>query len=290
MTRRIGRKLDSPSKLLSAAATIAAIAGPMVVGIANAPWLRAQSQPANPLAFEVVSIKRHMVPPGQMFFRFNNPGPGNILRAKGNRFTEDVATLSNLIIDAYDVRDYQISGLPDWGKPGVELYDVIAKTEGENAATSDQLRQMLQTLLADRFQLKLHREAKDLPVYELVIGKNGSKLKEVPPEVEPARAARRPGAARKVGGSAPTVMKTQLPMLAAIIANFVDRPVLDKTGLTGTYEILWDQQELLQDLRAAGKPAPSIFPAVQQLGLKLEAAKAPMQMLVIDHAERPSEN
>ncbi len=93
----------------------------------------------------------------------------------GNRFNEEFASLDDLIMDAYKVKRFQIAGLPSWGDTGQDVYDVEAKVEGDHP-TLDQARRMLQTLLADRFQLKLHHEQRELPVYALVPGKNGSKL------------------------------------------------------------------------------------------------------------------
>jgi uncharacterized protein (TIGR03435 family) len=134
---------------------------------------------------------------------------------------------------------------------------------------------MMQTLLADRLQLKLHHESKELPVYELVIDKSGSKLKAVGPE-EAATA-------------------TTVPKLIGMLSLLVDRPILDKTGLAGTYhEPLLDWAQLARDRRAGADDAStgqSVFTTVQdQLGLKLQPAKAPLDILVIDHVEKPSEN
>jgi len=153
----------------------------------NVPWLRAQETSGKPLAIEVVSIQKVELPPGQMVFQFMDSDPANRkLRSVGNRFTLRRHTLSDLSVKAYGVEDYQIAGLPNWGKVGQDLYDIFAKSEGEEAPGSDELQLMLQTMLADRFQLKLHRETRDLPLYYLVVGKNGLKIREVPPDSTPA--------------------------------------------------------------------------------------------------------
>ncbi len=136
-----------------------------------------------PLAFEVASVKQHPITAG-MLRRPWSPdiqcAPIGHCGIAGNRFNDEVASLTDLIMDAYSVRRYQIAGLPFWGDSGHDVYDVNATIGGGRTPTLADARQMLQTLLADRFQLKLHRETKDLPVYSLVIGKNGSKLAPVP--------------------------------------------------------------------------------------------------------------
>jgi uncharacterized protein (TIGR03435 family) len=194
----------------------------------------------------------------------------------GNRLTLPKMTLCGLIAMAYDVPYYRISGVPAWMmkvEPS-NYYDVTVKAEGDAALTDDQARELLRALLADRFQLSLHRDTKTLPVYELRIGKNGTKLKEVPLEGGPQR----PGVA----------MATYLVR----ISDFLDRPLVDKTGLTGAhYQYQWDEKELREQVAQAGKPAPSIFSAVEeQLGLSLKAVSAGIDILVIDRAEKPSEN
>jgi uncharacterized protein (TIGR03435 family) len=185
-----------------------------------------------------------------------------------------MVTLTDLLIDAYDVKDYQISGAPDWAaRGGAEYYDIAAKAEGEETPPTDQIRRMLQALLADRFQLKLHRETKELQVYNLVAAKGGPKLKD-------------PGDPRstKLAQTLPPgvmMLRTTIPMLIQLIAPQADRPVVDQAGLTRTYECTWPQQ--IADV--------SIFTVVEeQLGLNLKPDKALVEILVIDHAEEPSEN
>jgi uncharacterized protein (TIGR03435 family) len=118
-------------------------------------------------------------------------------------------------------------------------------------------------------------------VYELVPGRNGPKLKEVALDAQPATA---------VGGGA--VVRGTLPYIVHTIGLALDRPVVDKTGLPDVlYEYQWDPSELIQEIRTVGKPAPSIFSMVQdQLGLRLVSRKGPIDILVIDHAEKPSAN
>jgi uncharacterized protein (TIGR03435 family) len=279
---RSARSLDAARKLLLGLVATAAVAGPVVVGMATAPQLRGQSAIEAPWVFEVASVKPHPLPPNQLILRGSGPG----LQVHGDRFTANGTTLSGLMMDAYNVKEYQISGLPRWAQ-GVDCdhFDIAAKSE--KVPTANQLRQMLQALLADRFKVKLHREMKELPVYALVIGKNGSKLRKLrEDEHVPTYASRPPRMATAMG---------ELAGLVNLLSMFVDRPVVDQTGLTGAYEYAnldWAQF----GRERGGIPADdasglSIFGAVQQeLGLKLEARKDPVEVLVIDHAEKPSEN
>lgn len=187
----MSHKPDAAEKVLKSMA-LGAVAGQLAIGILTAPWLRAQEMSGKPRTFEVVSIQKVELPPGQMVFQFMDSDPANRkLRSVGNRFTIRRHTLSDLIVKAYGVEDYQIAGLPNWGKAGQDLYDIFAKSEGDEAPSSDELQLMLQTMLADRFQLKLHRETRDLPLYYLVVAKNGLKIKEVPPD--PRRGQPTPG-------------------------------------------------------------------------------------------------
>jgi uncharacterized protein (TIGR03435 family) len=203
-------------------------------------------------------------------------------RATGNRFTDSDATLQELLMAAYGVDGHQISGLPDWAQsPGGYRYDVQAKVAGQGAPTAPQLQLMLQSLLADRFQVKLHREMKEVPVYALVIGENGSKLKEVPEGKKPAAEP----APRSTGRTIYVFMQR--------LALYLDRPVVDHTGLTGAYKFAdLDWRQLDQERNwVRGVLADSVFGAVQdRLGLKLEPREESMEMLVIDRAQMPSAN
>ena len=161
-------------------------------------------------------------------------------------------------------------------------FDIVAKAEGDAAPTKNQMRQMIQALLADRFQLKVHRERKELPVFALVVGKNGPKLSEPDPS--------KPGM-RTMGNATGlhiTAWQSTMQQLADQLSNTAGRPVLDKTGLTGTYA--W-KLDFSPDVAAPDSGIPTMSTAVQdQLGLRLEAQKAPIEILVIDSAEKPSAN
>lgn len=248
--------------------------------------LRAQS--GAPLAFEVASVKGHPIREG-----FVRRAQSTTLQCppfhcgiSGNRFSEEMASLADLIMDAYSVRRYQIASLPDWGDSGHDVYDIAAKVEGDRPPSPDQVRRMLQTLLADRFQLKLHHETKDLPFFALVVAKHGPKLKSCGVE----------------GASEMDTFHRSWERMAEILSMSADRPVVDKTGLQGTF-CTRDGQDpamvVLEELGVgsrgvkAGKEASgsSIFTALEEkLGLKLEPQKGPVEVLVIDWVARPSVN
>ncbi len=225
----------------------------------------AQSQPAGTPAFEVASVKQGPGggPPGDIP-RNMDPSPGHLAMKN--------VPLRFAIEWAFDVKDYQIDG-PEWIKVD-ERYDLIAKAAGP--ATDEQMKPMLQTLLLQRFQMKVHKETKDLPVYALVLGKGSPKLKEAATDGQPRIES---------NGNSATFRQFGLSRLTFLLSRRMDRPVLDLTGLKGVYDYTID-------LSGLGRPGedstgPSIFSAVQQdLGLKLEARKAPIEMLVIDHVEK----
>lgn len=187
---------------------------------------------------------------------------------------------------AYGVKEYQISG-PPW--LSVERYEIVAKAAGP--VSGEELRHMLQTLLKDRFKLALHREDRELPVYALVVaGKGGAKL-------EPAKGEGKPGFKLSEG----SLVFQNYPLAdwaewASVGHAFgLDRPVIEKTGLTGRYDFNMRVADSVVDLKMSlrkGEQDPSFYSdALRELGLKLEPQKAPVQVLVIDHAEKlPVEN
>jgi len=231
-------------------------------------------------AFEVASVKPYEFPPKVHVF-----GSGSTLRIAGNRVTI-LGTLQGIVMAAYNLREFQVSGAPSWtDKLGSQQdYQVIAKTEGEAIPTMDQARQMLRTLLADRFQLKVHSEIKELAVYDLVVAKNGPKLKEHVGETVPPQLPTQSGPRWRL-----TYSNRSIADLVSILDLNVDRPVIDKTGLTGGYDFTLEYTRSNPDV--PGDSDTSIFSAIQtQLGLKLNPAKEQVEHLVIDHADKPSEN
>ena len=207
----------------------------------------------------------------------------NIGSVQREQVTFGNVTLNDCIRFAYRVgSDVQIAG-PDWIKSNQSQfrYDIVAK--GAPGASRDQLQEMTQTLLAERFMLKVHREQKEMSYYALVPDKSGPKIKLVTDVPEGFRGT-------TFGGKINSIL--QMPMLSYLLSRFeTGRPIIDETGLRGMYEVKleWAQQQL-QNADAAS--APSLFTAVsEQLGLKLEARKGPVEILVVDRAEKvPIEN
>lgn len=279
----------------------------MNAGLALAAGFLVAQSPSEPLQFEVASIKPSAGDERRVGFQIQ---PGGGFRAMG-------ANVKLLIGFAYDVRDFQISGGPGWINS--DRYDILAKAE--RAASSDdppadpralsdaqrktmqeQLRERVQALLADRFQLKIHRESKEAPVYALLVGKNGPKFKpsEIPAGVE------RRGPMLRMSRSEISGQGVQLDMLATTLSNLLGRPVIDRTDLKGAFDIAlqWTPDPGQAGAMFGGPPppgvqappppdpnGPSIFTAVQeQLGLRLESQKGPVEMIVIDRVEKPSDN
>jgi uncharacterized protein (TIGR03435 family) len=244
----------------------------------------AAAQDPSARSVEVASIRAHAFQSDDYFrgWAFGMEQAGGVcvigprkLAPSGNRITLPNMTLCGLISLAYDMPGFRIAGAPAWmmKMEASNFYDVALKAEGDATLNLDQSRALLQALLADRFQLKLHRDAKTQPVYELTVGKNGPKLREVPAGVEPPNTG--------------VAMGTYL----SLISKFLDHPLVDKTGLSGRYQYKWEENELRDQLAQGGKPAPSIFSAVQeQLGLELKAVNEGSDVLVIDRAEKPAEN
>ena len=183
-------------------------------------------------------------------------------------------SLKKLLVRAYSLKDYQVTG-PDW--INTELYSILASMPADT--TGDDLLEMLQGLITERFQLATHREMKDMPVYELVVGKTGSKLKPV----EYGRGSTSMTQGKLVAQGVP------VRNLVEQLSRLLNRPVLDKTGMIGAFDFTLEFAPEGRSSDAAGDlpVSPSVFTAVQeQLGLKLEPRKAPVEVLVVDKAER----
>jgi bla regulator protein blaR1 len=217
----------------------------------------------------------------------------------GGRFNATGVTLKMLMTEAYNVRDFQISGGPGW--MDTERWDIVAKAEGvEGQLPIDELRPMLRVLLEERFQLKVRRETREMPVYALVVGKSGSKL--VATSGESGK-----GPQIRFGRGSFDAKKIPIKMLLQPLGQMLGRPVIDKTDLTGEYDIhlTWTPEQGQGapiaghvppangpgDAVASDPGGPSIFTAVQeQLGLRLDSSKAPAETILIDHVEKPAEN
>jgi len=243
----------------SAIAILAALGSHAAAGQSAAP----------PPAFEVASIKpAPPQPPGRVSTRMS---------ADAGRLTYTNVSLSDLIGMAYRVQHNQISG-PAW--LGTERFDIAAKIP--DGVAMDRIPEMFQTLLADRFNLRLRRETGEQPVYQLVRGKTALELQKAESSGG-LSIGFNPGRAHVSG-------KVTMPWLAGFLSDRLGRPVLDRTQLDGAYVIAleWvpDSTEV-PDGAALDAASPSIFTALQeQLGLKLAATKGPVEMLVIDRAEK----
>jgi uncharacterized protein (TIGR03435 family) len=264
-------------------------------------------KPAPRPEFEVASIKP-------------NTSGNNMIMIRppvGGRFTATNARLKTLVVIAYKVQDFEISGGPSW--TNTDGYDITAKATDSNIGI-DQLRPMLQTLLEDRFQLKVHRETKEVPVYALLAGKNGPKLPEAkeggctsfnsnsppPPSPAPGQFPPTPCGGFFMGPNHLEGGKIGMEQFVSALSNLLGQPVIDKTGFKGTFDVKLDfspEGTRMGGRGGFGPPGappeagnadnapPSIFTALQeQLGLKLESQKGPGEILVIDHAEKASEN
>jgi uncharacterized protein (TIGR03435 family) len=281
MANPVVHSLDLRRKLVLALAATATVAIPFAIGVVSSPATLAQSSGAGGkrLEFEVASIKAAK-PGGNGTSLLTNPA---------GQFTAENATLRTIITFAFGVRGFQLSGGPSWLDS--DRFDIVAKPEaGSNPA---QLRQMVQSLLADRFKLKFHRETKEMQVVALEVGKNGPKLKPTKPEDDAAR----PNRGFQGGAGELTALGADMTSLATRLSAIVGRPVIDRTALTGRFDftLQWTpdspaHMKSPDEPVANSEQGPSIFTAVQQLGLKLENQKAPVEIIVIDAVEKPSAN
>jgi uncharacterized protein (TIGR03435 family) len=218
---------------------------------------------AQPPAFEAAAIKPCKDASSGSHW---NSTPGTI-NLRGH-------TLKSLICVAYHVKDSQVAGGPKWIDG--DRFDINAKSAG--AEDDPKLLEMLQTLLADRFQLVFHREQKITPSYALVVVKSGMKIKPV----EGATGSRSRG-----GRGQLTAQGVSMEKLAELLSRQVKTPVIDFTGAPGVYDfkLEWSTEGDANDLESA------LFAALQsQLGVKLESRKLPTELIVVDRAEKPSEN
>jgi bla regulator protein BlaR1 len=326
MSSRSVDALTAWKKLLVAVVPAAALVAPIAVGILDAPRLRAASlssairahQAESPSdralsQFEVASVKQNKSSVAKVM----------IQTQPGGRFTAYNVTLRALIVFAYKLQPLQLSGGPDWLDS--DRFDVLAKADDDSGDLFDADRRgevsrpqlMLRALLTERFKLDVHTETRELPIYALVRARNDGKLG---PELRPStldcgpaadpggrpadpssgrvscgiRIARGPGTMVAGGASIAQLASTFVPSVGPIVSH--------PTGLTGNYDftLSWTPDQIPQGFSqkiAAGGLAspdpngPSIFTAIQeQLGLKLDSQKGPVDILVVDRAEHPREN
>jgi uncharacterized protein (TIGR03435 family) len=312
--RRILRVEVSEDSRMSSLTMVLVIAS--VVGSATLNLI-AQQTPTGPSPkFEVASVRPNT----------SGDNKQSVRTYPGGRYEAINIPPRLLIINSYGLQEQQMVGAPDW--IASEQFDIVAKAEGDigpavnRDGSPSRLQLMIRALLEERFKLKVHREPKEVPIYELVLarpdGRLGRELKPSTVDCAALKAAKpgggplperpkpgeRPQCGARVGFGELIAGGQPLLELVSLLAGTVGRSVVDKTGLTGTYDIYlrWTPDRVLQ--RGAGAASnepirvngveidpngPSIFTALQeQLGLKLEAERGTVEALVIDHIERPS--
>ena len=270
---RVPRKLQLAAGWLAIAALVE-LGLASVTLMAQTPTLSAMPADALP-KFEVATIKPSKEDPEGRGFSFS---------IKGSRVTTTNTTVKELITFAYRLHKNQIVDGPDW--LGTNRFDVDGVPDVAGRPNDKQFRMLFQRLLAERFKLVFHPDKKELSVYALTVGKNGAKLaKTVHSPNDPVDFHFHGLGALTVGNS------TMRDFCDGMQAGVTDRPVVDRTGLTGRYD--FNLNWTLDDSRATNDPnaPPGLFTAIQeQLGLKLQPAKALADVVVLDHVEKPEEN
>jgi uncharacterized protein (TIGR03435 family) len=243
--------------------------------------VRAQA-PAPQLAYDVITIKP------------NDSGSGDTSTSmEYSSFQASNVPIKRLLVRAYGIKQDLISGLPDW--TNTARFDVNAKVVDPDEAalkklTPEQRRGFILAMLRDRFHLKVHFETKTLPVYELLVTKDGPKFHASAAGEEHSMGTDSDGTKTQLKASNVTMAE-----IAGLLTNQADRTVLDRTGLAAKYDVLlkWtdDRGPGAADNGLATEEIPGLFTAIQeQLGLRLQPGKGPVQTLVVDHVERPTEN
>ncbi|HLK66503.1 MAG TPA: TIGR03435 family protein [Bryobacteraceae bacterium] len=246
------------------------------------------------LTFEVASVRRLESSTGRFTM---NGGPGT---SDPTRITYANVPLRRVLLEAYPVSNYQLTG-PDW--LNTLRYDISAKVA--EGTSKEQFQTMLQNLLITRFQMAIRRESREVSVYALLVGKNGLKLSISSPDGKPVEdqlatvqsqegkdgfpviSMKAPGIVIETrnGTARMTAKDVTLAKLAEFLTGQVGRPVLDKTELPGIYS--FNLYFTPEGASTSDSPEPAIYAALQQeLGLRLEARKAPVEFLVVDHAEK----
>lgn len=283
---RVGGDLNLARRVTLTIVATVALAVPIFVGLIGAPSIRAQSQIEGKLGFEVASVKEWVDGKGPV-------DPGNVSLARsGDRIISRCTNLTALLSYAYHLTmSVPVTGVPSWGRGGCgRTYENTFAIEATMppGTTEEQSRQMMQTLLADRFKLEVHWEKKDMPIDALIIGKGGFKLKPSDPAKDvpiPPHSIgcppEDPGCHQFAGASGP------LSLLAGFLSRYAGKPVIDRTGLIGNYDIglKWAGET------ATDSPLPSLPAALREkFGLELKPEVGPVNILVIDHVEKPSPN
>jgi uncharacterized protein (TIGR03435 family) len=232
-------------------------------------WAQPPREGAKPQVFEVTSVRPN-----------RSGSDSSHAKSAPGRYDATNVKVKELIQDAFGVKDFQISGAPSW--TDTEGFDIAATTGVSTNLTAREFEPILQSLLAERFQLRFHRETKEMLAYRLVAARNGPKLSVHSGDDESGPSIRH--------GSGKLILsanKVSMSGFADVLSRRTGRPVLDGTGLSGEYDF---KLEWAPDPTAESVDA-SIFAALQeQLGLRLESTKAPVGIIVVDNVEKPSGN
>ena len=303
MAEKVGQKLTMSRRLVLSVIGLAVVALPIAIGLAHAPQLLAQSHADEAAAtlpkFEVSTVKPSKAEDGRSGIRFNPDG-----------ISMSGVSLEFLLRMAFGVENDRLLAIPGWAKS--DRYDIDAKVDAADAPKMasldfDQRKSMFLPLLIDRFNLKYHHETRELPVYELVIAKGGPKLKVAKAEEIPSSGGPSHRFKMAMGNGAIESKGTSIDSLIQALSPQVGRTIIDKTGLTGNYDynLKWTPDNSPPPMAGGpegGPPrgdagsapdavGPSLFTAIQeQLGLKLEPQKGPVDVIVIDHIDPPSPN
>lgn len=226
--------------------------------------------------------------------KVNNTGSGSIhVSIRDDILQATNVPLASLLEVAFDIRRDQVIGLPHWAQ--VDHYDIVAKVVDMDAQqlrglSGDQRRVMLQHLLEQRFRLQTHVETRILSLLELSVAKEGIKFTEwqKPPDEQDQKKG-----SLNVNNEEMTAIGVPMESLVRFLSSTTHMPVVDKTGLKGAYNLhlKWQREEEGQSSGLHDQALPTIYAALpEQLGLKLESGKGPVQVLVVDHIEQPVEN
>jgi uncharacterized protein (TIGR03435 family) len=258
----------------------------LTIGLLPLSLLAQTPSATKPQAFEVASIKP--ATPGDRSGKF-------AIMQSGHEFVVKNYTVKDLVSFSYDLPPRRISGGPPW--TDIDLYNILAGTPGQAPPKLEEQMAMVRSLLNDRFQFRYHREQRELPVYELTVARSGVKLRPsaAPPDTQPLLVSRGfPGSHVQLPGRNVTMTEFASELQRGVL----DRPVIDKTNLSGKYDfdLEWEYDDTqfgghFPPINSGASGKPDVFAAIQQqLGLRLESSRAQVEIIIIDSVQKPSEN
>lgn len=327
VNRRLGENLTRSKKVALTLASVAVLVAPLIIGLLNAPLLHAQSPETNAdwekaagakMSFDAASFTQGKTGRSRSNFpkfevasiKPHNDGGRRVWQfLSGGTFTDTGLPLERVITIAYDIPfpDTQLSGGPDWIRSDDDGYDIEAKApegavKGLSVSESDeQMRRMLQGLLADRFKLIVRREMKEQPVYLLTVAKNGPKLEQSKIAQQDCNSSGECNFGGSVGqGRGIHVKGSSIADLVSSLDLFTDRPLLNKTGLTGLYDIDTGGWAPMREMAQSANPneaaaladpnRPTLSMILDKLGLRISPSQAAVESFEIEHIERPTPN